>query len=238
MVTGHSPSGNGSIMMEAMLSWRNGWFVLLGNQCWSEIALKFFQTQLFPVFCMIYPVGVLWNQRHFHDSASMGTCQMRALLKIASNEFEMRSPAMGVHGEWSQVTFELHQAKVFWIGLRSSFLQVPCNYAALYWLQTARDSATVPPTLSNIGFSRSSVKGHKSSVKEGNALYLDGLQYSNKAGWLDPWDPWDPWDPHFPGTVWELKWSWKFSWGDWRAQEVDSELHEGRKRQSLKSWRA
>ena len=34
-----------------------------------------------------------------------------------------------------------------------------------------------------MGFSisgRSSVKGHKSSVKEGNALYLDGLQYSNK----------------------------------------------------------
>lgn len=27
---------------------------------------------------------------------------------------------------------------------------------------------------------RSSVKGHKSSIKEGNALYLDGLQYSNK----------------------------------------------------------
>jgi len=27
---------------------------------------------------------------------------------------------------------------------------------------------------------RNSVKGHKSSVKEGNALYLDGLQYSNK----------------------------------------------------------
>ena len=29
---------------------------------------------------------------------------------------------------------------------------------------------------------RGTVKGHKSSVKEGNALYLDGLQYSNKAG--------------------------------------------------------
>eukprot|EP00438_Fugacium_kawagutii_P025483 Skav212488 [mRNA] locus=scaffold6473:4984:16810:+ [translate_table: standard] len=27
---------------------------------------------------------------------------------------------------------------------------------------------------------RGSVKGHKSSIKEGNALYLDGLQYSNK----------------------------------------------------------
>ena len=44
--------------------------------------------------------------------------------------------------QWEQVTFELHQAKVFWIGLRSSFLQIPCNYVDLYWLQTARDSAT------------------------------------------------------------------------------------------------
>ena len=64
-----------------------------------------------------------------------------------------------------------------------NFLQVPCNYVDLCWLQKARGSASyVVQTLS-----RSSVKGHKSSIKEGNALYLDGLQYSNKAGWLGPW---------------------------------------------------
>ena len=73
--------------------------------------------------------------------------QMRALLKIASNEFEMRRPAIRI---------KLNRIMM----VRST------------WPENFRDFV---PTVDHHS-SRSSVKGHKSSIKEGNALQLGTSQ--------------------------------------------------------------
>lgn len=90
---------------------------------------------------------------------------MRALLKIASNEFEMRCWAIDVK-EPVLLTF--------------SYVLIGYDYCLC--LQSEIISSNCDLVVLKVRPRRGSVKGHKSSIKEGNALYLDGLQYSNKVG--------------------------------------------------------
>ena len=146
----------------------------------------------------------------------LSTCQMRALLKIASNEFEMRSQLRVPW--WSQVTFELHQAKVFFELdqelLFSRFLATMLIYSS-FKKQRKKCHLSCPmldwPGAASRGTSPASKKAMPSIWMASNI--------PTRPGWLDLWDP-DPMD----------QWQDCGSWGDWRAQEVDSELHEGRKR--------
>ena len=132
-------------------------------------------SQLFPAFCMIHPAD-----DHFMVTLPCAArCELCWRLHPTSSRWGPQ-----LLGEMWVISSHIWVASSQgFLNCMENFLQVPCNYVDLCWLQKARGSASyVVQTLS-----RSSVKGHKSSIKEGNALYLDGLQYSNKAGWLGPW---------------------------------------------------